>query len=58
MSPNVKPTLPRCVRCRGKMILDKATGDATCFTCGGTVYAAEPDRTLARPISHAGQNLG
>jgi len=55
---NLKTTLPRCARCRGKMILDKETGDSTCFTCGSVVYAMEPtDRELTRPISHAGQSL-
>ena len=39
------------------MILDKETGDSTCFTCGSIVYAVEPDRATSRPISHAGQTL-
>ena len=50
--------LPPCSRCKGKMILDKESGDSTCFTCGSTVYAAEPlDRESRRTISHAGQVL-
>jgi hypothetical protein len=39
------------------MILDKESGDSTCFTCGSTVYAVEPDRGVSRPISHGGQSL-
>ncbi len=58
MIPNLNQNLPRCNRCQGKMILDKGTGDSTCFTCGSVVYAVEPtDRELTRPISHAGQSL-
>ena len=58
MISNLKHSLPPCPRCHGKMILDKETGDSTCFTCGSVVYAAEPiDRERPRPISHAGQSL-
>jgi hypothetical protein len=39
------------------MILDKESGDTTCFTCGSVVYAVEPDRAVTRPISHGGQSL-
>lgn len=57
MIPPLKANLPRCTRCHGKMILDKETGDSTCFTCGSVVYSVEPDRGIMRPISHGGQNL-
>lgn len=58
MIQNLKTNLPRCARCQGKMILDKESGDSTCFTCGSVVYASEPvDREINRPISHAGQSL-
>ena len=57
MIQNLKTNLPRCSRCRGKMILDKESGDSTCFTCGGVVYAVVPDREIARPVSHGGQLL-
>jgi hypothetical protein len=40
------------------MILDKESGDSTCFTCGSVVYALEPmELQTSRPISHAGQTL-
>jgi len=56
--PNLKLRLPPCSRCQGKMIMDKESGDSTCFTCGGIVYAVEPlNRETPRPISHAGQSL-
>ena len=58
MIPKIKPSQPRCTRCQGKMILDKESGDSTCFTCGGVAYAIQPlDRENTRPISHAGQSL-
>lgn len=54
----VKQSLPRCPRCRGKMILDEETGDSACFTCGNVVYATTPTNwATQRVISHAGQNL-
>ena len=58
MTANFKHGLPRCARCKGKMILDKESGDSTCFTCGSVTYAVEPlDREVKRTISHAGQIL-
>ena len=56
---NLKPSLPRCSRCQGKMILDQESGDRTCFTCGHILYAVEPleRHQRTRPVSHAGQSL-
>ena len=57
MNPNYKTTLPRCARCHGRMILDKESGDSTCFSCGGVVYKVPPDAEITRPVSHGGQRL-
>jgi len=54
---NLKPSLPRCARCRGRMILDGDGADSTCFSCGHVVYAIPPVDGLSRPTSHAGQDL-
>jgi hypothetical protein len=58
MTANVKTNLPPCARCKGKLLLDKASGDSVCFNCGGIVYALEPlEREVRRITSHAGQIL-
>ena len=47
----------RCVRCSGRMMLDKE-GDAACFNCGNVVYklqpasVLEPVRREARRVYH------
>lgn len=58
MTTDPKNSLPPCSRCKGKLLLDKATGDAACFNCGSIVYALEPiARDPRRITSHAGQIL-
>lgn len=57
MTVTIKPTLPPCTRCRGKMLLDRESGDATCFSCGHVVYALPPAARTSGPILHAGQDL-
>lgn len=58
MTSETKNSLPPCSRCKGKLLLDKATGDAACFNCGSIVYALEPlEREARRTTSHAGQVL-
>jgi hypothetical protein len=53
----LKPNLPPCTRCQGRMILDSESGDASCFSCGNVVYALAPMDRLRRRTSHGGQNL-
>jgi hypothetical protein len=52
-----------CPRCKGRMLLDAASGDHACFTCGHVRYreVAEPvlpGTALERRPSHGGQSLG
>lgn len=54
----LKPSLPPCPRCRGKMLLDPVSGDSTCFTCGHIAYLVMPlEHPTNRRLSHGGESL-